>query len=146
MLLLLIVTGCATSHKEIDNNLPFSSHHFRYEYLDVTWQAERNGDDITITGTVRNIRSHYLLNMDLTARLMSEQGNIIGRGTYADFPESLAPDKPVPFHLKYHLLPGAQGKRVYFSYVYWVVTEGEGVPPIRIYQDIPNTGTFSSPL
>lgn len=142
-LLLLSCSGCATYHKEIDTNPPYSPHHFSYHDLDITWQAERSGDVIAISGTVRNIRSYYLQDLELTVRLVNEKGKVIARDTYVDFPNYLPPDKTAPFHMKFALSPGTQANRLHFSYVYWLA---EGAPAFRVYEDVPHFGQFASPL
>lgn len=143
LLLLLSCAGCAIPHKEIDNNPPFSAHYFRYHDLDIKWQAERNAGGISITGTVHNVRSYYLQDLELTGRLLNDQGRVVVRETYADFPDYLPPDTSVPFHLEFRLSPGTRAERIHFSYVYLLA---EPVPPFRVDEDVPHFGTFVSPL
>lgn len=143
LLMLLSCSGCTFFCKEIDANPPFSPHHFCYNEVEVNWQAEQGADGVRLSGTVRNLSPRYLQDLELTARLVNEQGRVIARGTAMSFPVYLAPDKPAPFHLDFHLPSGAQVKRVHFSYLFWV---SEGGPSFRVYEDAPRFRTFASPL
>jgi hypothetical protein len=105
--------------------------------------VQRNNNDILISGVVSNMRSYYLQRLQLTARLMNEQGKVIARGTYVTFPDYLAPGTPAPFLLEFHLPHGTLVKQVHFSYIYWVFN---AEPAFRVYVNVPRLGTFASPL
>ncbi len=141
-LLLIFCTGC--SCMEIDRNPPFSSHHFRSGDLEITWQAKREAEAVSVTGTVRDIRSYYLQDLELTVRLLNGKGKVIARGTYADFPDYLAPGKDAPFHLKLSIPSGEEAEHVHFSYLFWLA---QGAPPaLRVYEKVPISGNFASPM
>ncbi len=143
MLLVLTAAGCASYHKELDTNPPYSGHHFRYYDLEITWRSERQGDGVLrLAGTVNNLRSDYLWDMELTARLVDRDEKVFVRQTYDDFPTYLAPGKPEPFQMEFRLPPGTQPERIRFSYYYWPV---EAPPRFRgEVGDIPVFGSFEA--
>jgi hypothetical protein len=141
-LLLLTVAGCAHSRKELDHNPPFSEHQYRYFDVEVDWRAKQRGADFLISGTVRNLRSYFLQDLELTARLSDARGNTFARGTASDFPNYIPPDTTEPFRLEISTPPGASPAQVHFSYVYWLI---EAAPKLRGHEDVPHFGSFVSP-
>ena len=142
-LLLLSCCGCATYHKEIDSNPPYSAHHFRYFDLEITWQARKTGSGVRICGTIHNLRAYYLQDLELNARLLNQSGRVVARGSSADFPNYVDPGRSVPFDLEFPLAPGSEADRVHFGYLYWLV---EAAPEFRSEDDVPHFGAFTAPL
>ena len=141
-LLLLTTAGCAGYHKELDSNPAFSAHHFRYYDLEVDWQAERSDGAIRLSGTVSNLRSYFLQDLELTARLVNKQGKVFARESYADFPNYLPPGKAESFRLEIRIPAGMEAEQVHFSYYYWLA---EAPPVFRGHGDVPYFGNFVSP-
>lgn len=141
-LLLLTTMGCAGYHKELDSNPAYSAHRFRYYDLQVDWRAVRDDGTIRLSGTVSNMRSFFLQDLELTARLVNEKGRVIARESYSDFPHYIPPGRSEPFRLEFHIPPGTQTDRVHFSYYYFLV---EAAPEFRGRDDNPHFGGFVSP-
>lgn len=142
ILLVLTVAGCVGYHKELDNNPPYSAHRFRYYDLEIDWRTEHQGDGtLLLTGTVNDLRSDYLWDMELTARIVDRQGKVLSRHTFTDFPTYLAPGKPEPFRMEFTLAPGVQPERIHFSYYYWPF---EAPPYFRGDKNAPSFGGFES--
>lgn len=140
--LVLATVGCSVYHKELDGNPPFDAHQFRYYDLEINWRAERNDDVVRLAGTVSNLRSDYLWNLEVIARLMDQQGKVFARRIYDDFPTYFPPGKAEPFRLEFRLAPGAHLERIHFSYSYWPI---EAPPSFRGEKDAPSFGSFYSP-
>lgn len=142
-LLVLAGAGCTPYHKQLDTNPAYNGHHYRYYDLEIAWLSEVKNDTLSIAGTVTDLRSDYLWDMELTSRLVGRDGKTFARQTYADFPTYLAPGKPEPFRMEFRLLPGAQPERIRFSYTYWPV---EASPRFRgDVGDTPVFGGFEAP-
>jgi hypothetical protein len=141
-LLLLTAAGCAGYRKELDGNPPFTAHRFRSYDLEVAWQTEQSGNAINLAGTVTNLRSYFLHDLELTARLVGREGKLLARETYTGFPTYLPPGKDAPFRMEFRVPPGGEVERVRFSYVYWLT---EPPPSFRGYDDTPYFGSFVSP-
>lgn len=141
-LLLLVTAGCATYHKELDGNPPFSAHRFSSYDLEVAWRTEQSGDAIKLAGTVTNHRTYFLRDLELTARLVDNEGKVIARETFTDFSTYLPSGKSEPFRMELRLPSGGRVERIHFSYVYWLA---EAPPAFRGYDDKPYFGSFTSP-
>ncbi len=135
------ITGCAHYRKELDDRPPFSEHSFRYFDLEVHWRSRDLGETLRISGTIRNLRSFFLENLEVTARLVDSQGKVFARGTASDFPTDVSPGATEPFEL---VIPtrGKKTERIRFSYLYWLA---EAVPLPRGDEDVPHFGSFASP-
>jgi hypothetical protein len=142
-LLLLATAACSAYHKELDDNPPFTSHHYRYYDLDVVWQSERTDEGIRVTGKVTNRRDYYLRDLELTVRLLDSQGVFLAKNIAADFPTYIPPGETVPFRMELSLSPGTAPEWVRFTYVYWLAEEPPG---FRGYDEVPYFGNFNSPL
>jgi len=141
--LLVLTTGCVHYHKELDTNPPFTAHRFRYYDVEINWQAVQGNDGVRVDGTVNNLRSDYLENMELTARLVDRQGKVLARQTYTDFSTDIPPGKPEPFRLEFNIAPGTQPALIRFSYYYWPI---EAAPRFRGETgDTPVFGNFDAP-
>jgi len=140
-LLLLVVAGCSVYHKELDGNPAFSSHRFSYYDVEIAWRSKGHGDKLQVAGTVRNLRSYYLRDFEITARLVDQQGKIFDRQTYADFSTYIPPGSKEPFRMEFHLPPGSQIKQIHFSYYYWLT---EAAPQFRGNEDVPTFGSFTA--
>src|SRR6266540_449174 len=141
LLLLPAIWGCSHYRKEIDSNPPFASHHFRYYDVAISWQAEKTTNGIRLAGTVTNLRSFYLRDLELTARLVDEQGKVMARGHFADFSNYIPPGKTETFRLEVASPPAITPEKVRFTYVYWLAEEP---PAFRGYSDVPYFGSFES--
>jgi hypothetical protein len=141
-LLLLATMGCAGYHKELDLNPAFSAHHFSYYDLGINWRAEQNGDTIRLSGTLANLRSSVLQDIELSARLVDKQGKVFARGSYTDFPPYLPPGKSEPFRLEFRIPPGMKAEQVRFSYYYFLA---EDPLDFRGFDQAPHFGGFVSP-
>ena len=143
LLLVLTIAGCVGYHKELDDNPPYSAHHFRYYDLEINWRTERQGNGaLLLTGTVNDLLSDYLWDVELTARLVDRYDKVLARQTYSDFPTYLAPGKPEPFRMEFRPAPGTHPDRIHFSYYYWRV---EAPPHFRGDKNAPSFGGFESP-
>ncbi|HEX9079563.1 MAG TPA: hypothetical protein VF795_08245 [Desulfuromonadaceae bacterium] len=143
LMLMLTLGGCALYHKELDNNPPFSAHRFRYYDLEINWQMERQGDGaFRLAGTINDLLSEYLWDMELTARLIGPDGRVLARQTYTDFSTYVAPGKPESFRMEFGLPPGIQPERIHFSYYYWPI---EAPPQFTGNKNAPSFGSFDSP-
>ena len=141
-LLLLAAAGCAGYRSEMDNNPAFADHYYRRYDLEVDWRSAQKDDTVRLFGTVGNLRSFFLQDLQLNARLLNEQGKVIAKGSYTDFPNYLPPGKTEPFRMELRVPPGEQAYRLHFSYYYWLV---EAPPEFRGYDDAPHFGGFVSP-
>ncbi|HEY4744148.1 MAG TPA: hypothetical protein VIH45_05770 [Desulfuromonadaceae bacterium] len=143
VLAVAFTAGCTLYHKELDTNPAYSDHQFRYYDLEIAWRAEQTDGTLRLTGTVNNLRSDYLWDMELTSRLVGRDGKVFARQTYADFPTYLAPGKPESFRMEFRLVPGTQPERIHFTYNYWPV---EAAPRFRgNVGDTPVFGSFDAP-
>lgn len=140
-LLLLAIAGCSAYHKELDSNPAFSSHRFSYYDVEVAWRSAAHENTFLVTGTVSNLRSYYLRDFEITARLVDQQGNIYGRQTYADFPTYISPGRTEPFKMAFHTPSGTKIKQIHFSYYYWLT---EAAPQFRGNEDVPTFGSFTA--
>ncbi|HZZ84039.1 MAG TPA: hypothetical protein VFE30_05840 [Anaeromyxobacteraceae bacterium] len=141
-LVLSTITGCAHYRKELDDHPPFSEHSFRYHDVEVHWRAQDLGETLRISGTISNLRSFFLQDLELTARLVDSRGKVFARGTASDFPSYVSPSTTEPFELAISTPVGTKTERIRFSYFYWLA---EGAPELRGHADVPHFGSFDSP-
>jgi hypothetical protein len=143
ILLLLATVACSAYRNEFDANQSYAPHFHRKFDLEVTWQAARTGRDISLSGTVTNRRYAYMRDLELTASVLDEKGDVLAKETLADFPTYIPSGKSAPFNMKLRLPDGAAPARLRFSYTYWLAEE---LPAFRGYGDIPHFGKFYAPL
>jgi hypothetical protein len=146
ILLLLVTAACSTYRREFDANPPFAPHYYRNFDVEVAWQAERSGRDVRLFGSVTNHRYAYLRDVELTARLLDEKGNILARETDADFPTYIQAGKAAPFQMKLSLPEGITPARLRFNYTYLLAEEPPAFRGYGGYEDIPHFGNFDAPL
>lgn len=146
ILLLLVTAACSTYRREFDANPPFAPHYYRNFDVEVAWQAERSGQDVRLSGTVTNHRYAYLRDLELTARLLDEKGNILARETDSDFPTYIPSGKAAPFQMKLSLPDGTTPARLRFNYTYLLAEEPPAFRGYGGYEDIPHFGNFDAPL
>ena len=143
LVFLLAATGCAVNHKELDSNPPFSAHRYSNDDLEITWRTENIDGNIRLTGAARNHSNYYFQDLELIARVMDSRGKVIAKESYLKFPDYLPPGKSEPFQLDFHLPPGNRVERILFSYLYWLAGS-EGAAALRVYEDVPRSGTILS--
>ena len=114
--------------------------------MEVAWQAARTGRDISLSGTVTNLRYAYMRDLELTTRLLDEKGGVLARETLADFPTYIPSGQAAPFHMKLRLPDGTAPTRLRFSYTYWLAEEPPAFRGYGGYEDIPHFGYFYAPL
>jgi len=146
ILLLLGTVACSAYRPEFDANPPFGSHYFRNFDVEVTWQAERIGQEIRLSGAVTNHRYTYVRDLELTTRLLDGKGSVLARAMLADFPTYIPTGKAVPFQINLHLPDGTDPSRLRFSYTYLLAEEPPPVRGFGGYENIPHFGNFDSPL
>ncbi len=144
ILLLSVTAACSVHRKEFDANPPYAPHYFRGFDVEVVWQAVRTGREIRVSGSLINHRDAYLLDPELTARLLDEKGGVLSDETFSDFPRYIPSEKAAPFQMVLHIPSGAVPGRVRFSYTYRLAEEP---PAFRYggYEDIPHFGHFDAP-
>lgn len=146
ILLLLATVACSTYQRGFDANPPFAPHYFRNFDVEVSWQAERTGQEIRLSGTATNYRYAYLRDLELTARILDEKGNVLARKTLTDFPTYIPPGKGAPFKMNLGLPEGTAPARVRFNYTYFLSEEPPRIRGYGGYEDIPHFGNFDAPL
>jgi hypothetical protein len=146
ILLVLTTAACSTYRREFDANPPFAPHYYRSFDVEVAWRTERTGPDVRLSGAVTNHRYAYLRDLELTARLLDEKGNIVARKTIADFPTYIPAGNSAPFQLDLSLANGRSPARLRFSYTYFLAEEPPAVMGYGGYDDVPHFGTFDAPL
>lgn len=144
LIMLVFLTACAAPVKELDANPPFSPHRYRYYDVEILWKSERTDDLIRIEGTVNNLRYYFLRDLELTAGLLDEQGEVLTRETYATFPTFIRTHETVPFRLELRVKPGQSPRRVKFSYTYLLADTYESYGYPR--DDVPHFNSFESDL
>lgn len=142
--LLLLVAACATPRKELDTNPPFSSHRYRYYDLEILWKSARTNNIVSIEGQVKNLRSYYLRNLELTASLLDEKGEVLARETFASFPHLLDIAGTETFRMELRLKAGEEPKRLRFSYTYRLADAYQS--PGYARDDVPRFNSFESNL
>ncbi|MCM2356976.1 MAG: hypothetical protein NDI77_02425 [Geobacteraceae bacterium] len=142
--ILLLLAACATPRKELDTNPPFSSHYYRYYDLEILWKSARTDNVISIEGTVRNLRYYYLRDLELTASLLDDKGEVVAKETFASFPTLLDTSGSERFRLELRLKPGEAPRRIRFSYTYQLADTYQlpGYPR----GDVPRFNSFESNL
>ena len=116
-LLVLSLTACAISHKQLDNNPAFSSHQYNNTDMNISWKAERLDNALQINGTVTNARSEYVYeNVELEATLLDLQGKVVAKNTYTFTP--LKFNGTESFKMTIPLESGMQFERIKFNYRY----------------------------
>lgn len=146
ILLMLATAACSTYRTEFDANPPFAPHYYRNFDVEVAWQAERTGQEVRLLGTVTNHRYAYLRNLELTARLLDEKGNILAMETDGDFPTYIPAGKAAPFQMNLRLSNGTTPARFRFNYTYLLAEEPPAFRGYGGYEDIPHFGNFDAPL
>lgn len=145
-LLVLSLTACSASRKELDTNPAFAPHSFRDFAVSITWQSERKGQEVQVSGTITNLRYAFMRDLELKARLLDETGNAIARVTYLDFPTYIPEGKTATFHLSFQVPPGFVPARLRFGYIYWLKEEPPVLKGYEGYEDIPHYGNFDAPM
>ena len=145
-LLLLATAACSANRIEFDANPPYAPHFYRKFDVEVTWQASRTGRDISLTGTVTNLRDQFMCELDLTARLLNEKGDVLAEETFTGFPRFIPSGKAAPFNMKIRLPEGSAPARLRLSYAYWLADEPPSFLGYAGYGDIPHFGNFYAPL
>jgi hypothetical protein len=151
ILLMLATAACSTYRREFerefDSNPSFAPHYYRSFDVEVTWQAERSGQEIRLSGFAINHRYAYLRDLELTARLLDDKGNTLVRETAADIPTYIPPEKESSFQMTLGLPQGAIPASLRFNYTYFLAEEP---PAFRGYgggyEDLPHFGKFEAPL
>ena len=146
ILLVLATAACTTYRREFDANPPFAPHYYRSFDVEVSWQAERAGQEVRLSGAVTNRRYAYLRDLELTARLLDEKGKILARETITDFPTYLPSGTAAPFRMHLRLPNGTTPARLRFNYTYLLTEEPPAVRGYGGYDDIPHFGNFDAPL
>ncbi len=144
ILFLFVTAACSVHRKEFDANPPYAPHYFRGFDVEVVWQATRTGQDIRVSGSLINHRDAYLLDPELTVRLLNEKGSVLANETFSDFPRYVPSEKIEPFQMNLHFPNGTVPARLRFSYTYWLAEEP---PAFRYggYGDVPHFGHFDAP-
>src|SRR6185369_81078 len=146
ILLLLAMAACSTYPREFDANPPFAPHYYRNFDVEVAWHAERTGQEIRLSGAVTNYRYAYLRDLELTARLLDDKGNVLARETVADFPNYIPSGKGAPFQMDLTLAEGTVPARLRFNYSYLLTEEPPAFRGYGEYENIPHFGNFDAPL
>ncbi|MGB9081392.1 MAG: hypothetical protein WCD00_08835 [Desulfuromonadaceae bacterium] len=146
MLLMLATAACSTYRREFDTNPPFASHYYRNFDVEVVWQTERTGQDVHLSGAVTNRRYAFLRDLELTARVVDEKGNVLARETINDFPTYIRSGEAAPFSMNLSLLGGTTPAQLRFNYTYFLAEEPPAFRGYGGYDDIPHFGNFDAPL
>jgi len=146
ILLMLATAACNTYRREFDANPPFASHYYRSFDVEVAWQAERTGQDIQLSGAVTNRRHAYLLDLELTARVVDDKGKVLARKKIHEFPTYIPSGKTEPFRMSLNLREGATPARLRFNYTYLLAEEPPAARGYGGYDHVPHFGNFDAPL
>jgi len=146
ILLVLATTACSTYRREFDANPPFASHYYRNFDVEVAWQAEQTGQDVHLSGAVTNRRYAYLRDLELTARVVDEKGNVLARGKIHEFPTYIPSGKAAPFRMNLSLPGGTTPARLRFNYTYLLAEEPPAARGYSGYEHVPHFGNFDAPL
>ena len=146
ILLMLATASCSTYRREFDANPPFAPHYYRDFDVEVIWQAERTGQDVHVSGAVTDRRNTYLRDLELTARVVDDKGNVLARETIDDFPTYIRSGTAAPFRMNLNLPEGTTPARLRFNYTYFLAEEPPAVRGYGGYDDIPHFGNFDAPL
>lgn len=147
ILLLLATAACSTYRPEFDANPSFAPHYFRNLDVEITWQTERKGQEIRLSGAVTNHRPTYMRDLELTIRLLDEKGSVLARALFADFPTYITTGTAAPFQISFRLPDGTVPSRLRFRYAYQLAEEEPSpVTGFSGYENIPYFGNFDAPL
>lgn len=146
ILLLLATAACSSYRKEFDANPPFAPHYFQKLDVKLTWQSERNGQEILLSGTVTNLRYAFLRDLELTARLLDEKGRVLARETVADFATYIPSGEAAPFSMNLRFPAGTVPARLRFNYTYGLAEEPPAFRGYGGYDDVPHFGKLDAPL
>jgi hypothetical protein len=146
ILLLLATVACSAYRTEFDDNPPYAPHFYRKFDVEIAWQAARTGRDIRLSGTVTNRRYAYMRDLELTAWLLDEKGDVLAEETFTDFPTYIPSGKAAPFNVKLRLPDGEGPARLRFRYNYWLAEEPPAFRGYAGYEEIPHFGNFYAPL
>ncbi len=144
VLILVLLSACSAPHKEIGQT-PSGACSYRYYDMEIIWTTAPTGNAIHLTGTVRNLRSFFLQDFELTAILLDENGRALAESSTPPSPNLINMNEPVPFSLKFVLTPGQIAKKIRFKYTYYIK---ESPPAVRGGRDegVPRTHSFEADL
>lgn len=117
--IILSLSACAISQKQLDSNPAYSSHQYSSSDMDISWKSEKSDNALRIDGVVTNVRTNYAYeNLELDATLIDDQGKVLAKQTYSFTPLKLKGSEP--FKMIIPLESSLQPERIKFNYKYGV--------------------------
>lgn len=147
MLLLMALTSCSTYRTEIDTRPAYSGpsytpHYFRNRDVEVVWQSERTGQELHLSGTVKNRRNAYMRDLVLTTRLLNEISRDLTRETLTNCTTYSQCLLAAPFNIVVQIPIGTTPKRLHIKYAYWVAEEPSSARGYVAHRGFPHFGVI----
>lgn len=119
LFMILSLSACAITHKQVDSNPAYSSHQYSSSDMDIAWKSEKTDNALNIIGTVTNVRSNYIYDqLELEASLIDPQGKIFAKQTFSFMPIRLIGTEA--FKMTIPLEGNIRPERVRFNYRYGI--------------------------
>lgn len=126
LLLLALVTGCATYPDPNRQRLLSLPQHYAQFDLVMGWETRRENTGTIVEGVVKNVRYYMMRDLEIWVSLLDDRGKVAARGMTFILPSDLELDRYAPFTVR---VPAAAdpGDRLRFTYKYRGSDGGDGL-------------------